>query len=112
MWHKELWLIDHGAALYFHHAWDNWEAQSGSPFALIKDHVLLPLASEIDTVNDEFKSILNDDNINSIVSAIPDEWLGSDAVHKRSVYAGYLAARLESSDIFVEEVQRARQTLI
>lgn len=112
MWHKELWLIDHGAALYFHHAWDNWEQQSSSPFALVKDHVLLPLASEIETVNTEFRSILNDDMIDAIVSAIPDAWLASDAEDKREVYVGYLTARLAGSDIFVEEAQRARQTLI
>ena len=49
-WNKELWLIDHGAALYFHHSWQNWEEQARSPFALIKDHVLLPLASELEQV--------------------------------------------------------------
>ena len=48
MWHKELWLIDHGAALFFHHTWHNWEEQSIKPFVQIKDHVLLPQASEID----------------------------------------------------------------
>ena len=112
MWHKELWLIDQGAALYFHHAWDNWQQQSSSPFALIKDHVLLPLASELETANNEFRSQLTTGHIEAIVAAIPDAWLGSDAVDKRTVYAGYLTSRLETSDIFVEEAQRARQTLI
>ncbi|HEU0109622.1 MAG TPA: HipA family kinase, partial [Flavisolibacter sp.] len=45
MWNKELWLIDHGAALYFHHSWTNWEEQSFKPFTQVKDHVLLPWAS-------------------------------------------------------------------
>jgi len=47
IWHKELWLIDHGAALYFHHSWDNWEEQSLKPFVQIKDHVLLKNASRV-----------------------------------------------------------------
>ena len=48
MWNKELWLIDHGAALYFHHSWTNWEEQSFKPFTQVKDHVLLPWASELE----------------------------------------------------------------
>src|SRR6478609_2089075 len=75
MWHKELWLIDHGAALYFHHSWDNWEEQSKKTFALIKDHVLLPWATELDTVDNAFKAILSPDLISAIVSIIPDAWL-------------------------------------
>src|SRR5919107_1594724 len=55
MWHKELWLIDHGASLYFHHSWQNIEEQSRKPFVQVKDHVLLPQASELDVVNSEFR---------------------------------------------------------
>src|SRR5476649_2409479 len=59
VWHKELWLIDHGAALYFHHSWDNWEEQVKRPFVQVKDHVLLPKASELDIVDEEFRAILS-----------------------------------------------------
>src|SRR6201985_3713470 len=59
MWHKELWLIDHGAALYFHHSWDNWQEQDTRPFLQVKDHVLLSKASELEAVDEEFKAILN-----------------------------------------------------
>src|ERR1041384_4331395 len=48
MWHKELWLIDHGASLYFHHSWDNRKEAANRPFVQIKDHVLLPKAGELD----------------------------------------------------------------
>src|SRR5215210_8973203 len=44
MWHRKLYLIDHGAALYFHHNWENHLARSRSPFKQIKEHVLLPYA--------------------------------------------------------------------
>ena len=47
MWHRRLWLIDHGAALYFHHAWDDYLARSTAPFVLIRDHVLLPIGTTI-----------------------------------------------------------------
>ena len=47
MWHRRLHLIDHGAALYFHHGGDDYLARSEDPFPMIKDHVLLPLASAL-----------------------------------------------------------------
>src|SRR3954467_15924418 len=58
MWHKELWLIDHGASFYFHHSWDNWKEYSEKPFVQVKDHVLLPWAGELEQVDEEFKKIL------------------------------------------------------
>src|SRR6201996_6997903 len=58
VWNKELWLIDHGASLYFHHSWDNWQQQALRPFTQVKDHVLLSKASELDFVDEEFKAIL------------------------------------------------------
>lgn len=117
MWHKELWLIDHGASLYFHHSWDNWKEQAVRPFAQIKDHVLLPLASELDTADAEFRSLLSDDLVHTIVSLIPDEWLLANhsdepADEIRAVYARFLCARIASSGIFLKEAQDARKLLI
>lgn len=65
VWQKELWLIDHGAALYFHHSWTGWEEASRRPFAQVKDHVLLPYASELATVHEEFKKVLTEPVIGS-----------------------------------------------
>jgi len=116
MWHKELWLIDHGAALYFHHSMDNWEEQSQRPFVQIKDHVLLRKASELEQVDAEFKSILTPEVINAIVSIIPDAWLVDRSFEteddQRQVYAGFLNKRLANSDIFLKEAQHARSQLI
>lgn len=117
MWYKELWLIDHGAALYFHHSWDNWEEQATRPFTQIKDHVLLPWASELQSVNETSRSMLTPERIRSIVELIPDEWLttGSppgSAAEKRQVYTQFLTTRVHHSEIFVKEAQYARQTLI
>ena len=116
IWHKELWLIDHGAALYFHHSWQNWEEQAKRPFVQVKDHVLLPKASELDLVDQEFKSILNEESINSIVSLIPDEWLVASSdespAELRQVYAQFLLTRIASSEIFLNEAKHARETLI
>ena len=116
MWHKELWLIDHGAALYFHHSWQNWEEQAKRPFVQVKDHVLLPHASELDIVDTEFRDILDEASINSIVALIPDEWLigSSDESPNelRQVYAQFLITRIASSAIFIKEAKHARETLI
>src|SRR5476651_1661264 len=65
-WNKELWLIDHGAALYFHHSWHNWEEQAKRPFVQVKDHVLLPFASELETADTELKAILTPEVIQSV----------------------------------------------
>lgn len=117
IWHKELWLIDHGASLYFHHSWTNWEEQAKRPFVQIKDHVLLPQASELDTVNEAFRALLNDELINAIVSIIPDDWLLRDAPFEtadehRQAYAKFLISRISVSEVFVKEAQNARTSLI
>lgn len=41
-WHKSLYFIDHGAALYFHHDWKDPAARAQTRFPAIRDHVLLP----------------------------------------------------------------------
>lgn len=117
IWHKELWLIDHGASLYFHHSWQNWQEQAKRPFALIKDHVLLPWATELERVNEEFTAMLSKELIHSIVGLIPEEWLSaetafdSSAAH-RAAYAEFLETRITNSEIFVKEAQHARTSLI
>lgn len=112
-WNKELWLIDHGAALYFHHAWDNWKEQAIRPFLQVKDHVLLSRASALDAVDEEFKLILTAEVIQSIVSLIPDDWIKTewleDPAEVRSVYAQFLETRIAASAIFVEEAKHARE---
>lgn len=116
IWHKELWLIDHGASLYFHHSWQNWEEQAKRPFVLIKDHVLLPWASELDRVDAAFRTILTEDLIQAVVALIPEEWLtgesfASSADHCQA-YARFLNIRIANSEIFVKEAQNARTSLI
>jgi len=117
IWHKELWLIDHGAALYFHHSWQNWEEQAIRPFVQVKDHVLLPFASKLDEVDVEFRSMLSKERIRSIVSLIPDEWLTDGSTLEspdeiKQVYTQFLELRTAASEIFVKEAQHAREARI
>jgi len=117
MWQKELWLIDHGAALYFHHSWDNWEAAAERPFALVKDHVLLPYASELESVQETFGKLLTRASIEAIVALLPGEWLerggwpGSPEAIRRT-YVEFIETRLQHSGRFVKEAIHARQSLI
>lgn len=115
-WHKELWLIDHGASLYFHHSWQNWKEQAKRPFVLVKDHVLLPQASEVAAIDAELKAILTPQLIADILALIPDEWLDErlfeSAEAQRNAYAYFLNTRIENSSVFVNEAENARQTLI
>lgn len=114
-WNKELWLIDHGAALYFHHAWQDWELTE-KPFPKIKDHVLLPLDSELSQANSTFRAILTPEKISSIVSMVPDEWLSGDPFaspsEHREAYIRFLTTRVTHSEFFVNEARHARESLI
>ncbi|WP_029902119.1 HipA family kinase [Prevotella sp. 10(H)] len=117
MWHKELWLIDHGASLYFHHSWAGWEKYAVSPFVQIKDHVLLSWADKLDEADAAFKKILTPEKITYIVNTLPDDWLnwgGSEESPDsiRQVYIDFLNERIKNSAIFINEAQNARKTLI
>lgn len=116
-WNKELWLIDHGASLYFHHSWQNWEEQAKRPFVQVKDHVLLPWASLLEEADEEFRKIFTSERIRSIVELIPEEWLTSgsfteSASEVKDIYAKFLEIRIANSDIFVKESQHARSSFI
>ena len=117
MWHKELWLIDHGAAFFFHHSWQNPQEQGLRPFAQVKDHVLLPRATELEAADAEFRAILTPELIQSIVALIPDQWLLGDApfeteAEHRQAYAHFLNTRIAHSANFITEANHARQALV
>ena len=112
-WRHELWLIDHGAALYFHHTWHNWQEQSEKPFVQIKDHVLLPQATELETINEDLIRLITPELLEGIVAAIPDTWLnpsGNETMaDMRNVYYRFLTNRLKHATIFIKEAQDARE---
>jgi hypothetical protein len=115
MWHKELWLIDHGAALYFQHSWDYWEEQSVKPFSQIRDHVLLPYSTDITAEGSRLAKTLSGNAIREIVELIPENWLdtgGRSPEEAKRIYTEYLKRRLANADIFTEEAERAREALV
>lgn len=106
-WHKELWLIDHGAALYFHHNWDNWQQQALRPFAQLKDHVLLPLATEIHEAHGLLAPLITKEKLEHITSLIPGEWLVTaspfaTADEHRQAYIDFLLTRLSHPGQFLK----------
>jgi hypothetical protein len=108
MWHRKLWLIDHGAALYFHHAWTNMDQRSKDPFPLIKEHILLPIANALEAADEAMTASISEEVIKGIVELIPDEWLKensqfSTVEENRRAYVEYLTRRLEEPRRFVEE---------
>lgn len=112
IWHKELWLIDHGAALYFHHNWDNWKETVDKPFVQIKDHVLLSKAKDVAQIDATYKELFNKENIRKILDVIPDEWLIDEVRHLsadevREVYVEFISRRASHSEIFVNQIQHA-----
>jgi hypothetical protein len=115
MWHRRLWLIDHGATLYFHHS-PGWPADGGrahDSFPLIRHHVLLRAARALEEIDATMADRLTPDIIAGIVELIPDAWLGDgaskdDGVPYRAAYRRYLVERLTSPRAFVEEAVRAR----
>jgi hypothetical protein len=106
LWHKRLWLIDHGAALFFHHATDEEAGHARKPFPAIRAHVLLPFAGSIADADARLEPRVTDALLEEIAAAIPDEWLDGD---DRQVYVDYLRGRLEPPRTFVEEVEQARE---
>ncbi len=104
-WHRRLWLIDHGAALYWHHSPDGPAADPQAPFAQIADHVLLPYASSVADADARLAPLVTGDLLERVVADVPDVWLDGE---DRGMYVDYLARRLASPRRFAEEAERAR----
>jgi hypothetical protein len=105
LWHGRLWLIDHGAALYFHHAPEPAPDHARRPFEQIAEHVLLPYAASIVEADARLAPQVTAALLAQVAAAVPDVWLdGQDP----RVYVDYLQERLEAPRAWVEEAERAR----
>lgn len=115
IWHRRPWLIDHGASLYFHHAWKSGDQHATTPFALIRDHALLGYAGALAETDARMRSLLTSRQFADIVALIPDSWLAEDAQSggagaQREMYLNFFTQRLRCSGVFVEEAIRARSS--
>ena len=129
-WHRELYFIDHGAAIYVHHDWESMLQRAESPFREVKNHVLLPWASALGAADNSARTVLTAARVEEILESVPDKWLttpasglagdpgmmrdndGISAAEKRVVYRDFFARRLAASEKFVEEANRARAELV
>jgi len=117
VWHRKLYLIDHGAALYVHHNWATMKEKTASPFSEIAQHVLLPWATAIEDAGARAREKLSQSAFARIVSQIPDAWLDSAAPgespdQKRAAYVDFLVRRLQAAPVFEEEAKKAHARLI
>lgn len=119
-WHDGLWLIDHGASLYFHHGWTAADRLAGtrSPFAAVRQHVLLPFATRLAQAAAELSRAISAARISEVVAQLPDEWLVAadggfaDPDAHRGAYRSWLVARVAALPIYLEEAERARAQLV
>jgi hypothetical protein len=116
-WNKELWLIDHGSCLYFHYSLDGWEKKATGPFQYIKDHVLLPQATQMEEADKICRALINEIKIREIIQLIPDEWLIWESREEtpeqlRTMYFTFLCQRLNYSNQFIKEAQDAAKSLL
>lgn len=112
-WKNELWLIDHGASLYFHHNWDAWESHLERTFPLVKDHVLLERASELVQAKEQINAALNVEIIEKIVTTIPNEWLVDESTpltpaDMKQAYIRFLSAKLSQLDVLAKAAANVR----
>lgn len=114
LWHERVWLIDHGASLYFHHDWERWEKKANLPFAAAKDHVMLPFAEGIQSADREMSGGISEESLRRVLGLVPDEWLEDEAGfvgpdNVREAYFQYLSKRLEGPRDWVEVLGEAHE---
>jgi hypothetical protein len=117
MLQKQMWLIDHGAALYFHHYWPTAQAKAGAPFEAIKDHILLSWATDVPAAAKVAHAVLTEIEVRRIVELVPGLLLhaeGDEASddERRAAYVEFFLRRLELAPSFEEEIERARNEVL
>jgi len=116
VWHRQLWLIDHGASLYFQHDWDEARDPAGALFPAVKEHVLLPWASAVSAAGIELATRLGPEVVERVLAAVPDAWLGGgpfpDPAAHRAAFARHFARRLAIAPRLAEEADSARAKLV
>ncbi len=110
-WRDGLWLIDHGAALYWHHGWDGAVERPTRPFPLVRDHVLLRAAGDIRAEGTALMAALSDAMLDAAVAAVPDAWLPEDAATRRAAYVSFLTQRRDGAAALVQEAADAQASV-
>src|ERR1035438_1990154 len=117
VWHRKMYLIDHGAALFFHHDWKTMEKKIASPFTQTEHHILLCWATGVEQAAAIAHDRLTPPVLAEIVAQVPDAWLDAipgdeNAAQKKAAYVDFFVRRLQASAIFEQETIRARPRLV
>ena len=103
LWHRRLYVIDHGAALVFHHSWspdrpDQVQRFAMTPYA-VTDHALIECEPDVPAADARAAALDWPAVITAAVSAVPEDWLGDrmgDPEQTRAAYAAFLQARIDA----------------
>lgn len=114
VWHKRLWLIDHGAALYFHHTWKGHEAAARRPYAAAANHVLLPFARSLPETDRTMSKKISAGMLQEVIGLVPGEWLRDEPGFEdegavREAYLTYFLERLEEPRTWVAALEEAQR---
>ena len=109
IWHDKLWLIDHGASLFFHHGSGDWTERAQQPFALIDKHILLERAGDLTGADVRLRPLISESVVDGVIAGLPDEWLGPDPEAQRQAYVRYLLQRLDAPRDWLEEAESVRR---
>ncbi len=115
VWHRKLYFIDHGAAMFFHHNWATMPEKAASPFPQSAHHVLLPWATEIPAAGTHARERLGEAVLREILALVPDAWLtveGLSPAAQREAYLDFFLRRLAASAIFEQEAADAQARLV
>lgn len=109
-WHKQVWLIDHGASLYFHHNWPGHLMRTDGFTPALAQHVLLPRASDLRVADAALAPLVTEAALTTVLAHVPDAWLTAEPTPEatRAAYVEHLFRRVTGPRTFVEEVERAR----
>ncbi|SDD10282.1 HipA family kinase [Actinokineospora iranica] len=113
LWHRDVWLIDHGAALYFHHRFGpGWRPAPDYRYDA-GDHVMLPVAGPVTEADRELRPLLTGDLLRRTLALVPDEWLAQDGAFAtpddaRAAYTAFFDARLATSSRWVDALEATR----
>ena len=115
-WHGDMWLIDHGAALYFAHNWPTREHAYARTYDQVGDHVLLPTAGSITEAGEAVAARLSADAITAAAHVVPDQWLadepGFDSPDEvRAAYIDVLIQRLDQRETWMPPLEAARASV-
>lgn len=107
LWHRQPWLIDHGAALYFHYSWSPERPATKDYRFDASDHAMLPKAGSVSEVDAEMAAKITPELLDEVLALVPDEWLEGDPAELRQRYKDFFTHRLAHRG-WVDSLEAAR----